>query len=203
MTNADEITGTDPKGGSGGGGLLAALDVMTFANDLDFSSAASQKQNVSKPISPSPDNICVAQKETFSECLIEDPLRQLVIFLYFKYPIRIKRMSFIALVNFQVLLSEEQKNNNVRQGEEEFLTLAKAAASNEDFEEIPPKICQYGWNSELMQSDLSVLLTKKGGDNSIKNKVPIHSDFSDSDGLVGEHRILSKKKKIVIYSERT
>lgn len=63
--------------GTGGGGLLAALDVMAFTNDLEFSSE--NQTSTSFKTQPQPSEVSCVESDSNSDPLYNDPLRQLVI----------------------------------------------------------------------------------------------------------------------------
>ncbi|EEB19644.1 conserved hypothetical protein [Pediculus humanus corporis] len=61
--------------GTGGGGLLAALDVMAFTNDLEFSSE--NQTSTSFKTQPQPSEVSCVESDSNSDPLYNDPLRQL------------------------------------------------------------------------------------------------------------------------------
>lgn len=151
----------------GGGGLMAALDVMAFTNDIEIPSGA----ELSAVTTPTTKTALRAEDLEGQE--MSDPLREMII------------------------KSEDPSmlNKTANEKHQELLTLAKAAANNENIEEIPPRIFHFGWMSTFAFADYSNMGGERGEEPTDQPVDLTTLDPSDSDGLGGSFLILNLKLK--------
>lgn len=83
-------------------------------------------------------------------------------------------------------MSEDHEKSQGVHTEEDILALARVAANNDGFEEIPPKIFQYGWCNKYNFINNANVSTEKVFDAIDQPAIPSTPDPSDSDGLGGK-----------------